>query len=162
MTHCRLALEALDRLNKIEVKAVSSIYETEPVCCEGPFFINGVVELSSALGPIKLLQCCHDIEAQLGRIRENRCQSGDLASSRTIDLDILLYGDQILDTTGLKVPHPRMHERGFVLIPLAEIAPKQQHPILKKCITEILAQFKNAHQVKKIAPAPVIYPHSQT
>ena len=152
--NCRQALKALGRLPKTEIMAISSLYETEPVCSEGPWFLNGVMRLSTGLSPEELLKGCLEIEAWLGRIRP-----GPPASPRVMDLDILLYGEQVLNTPDLVVPHPRMHERGFVLIPLAEIAPNCRDPVSKKYISEVLAQLKDTHVVKRIAPAHALYQH---
>ena len=144
MANCRSALEALGGLPNTQITTVSSIYETEPVCAQGPWFLNGVVELSTALGPEELLESCQQVEVLLGRpdVRSP-------AAPRTIDLDLLLYGEEVFNTPTLKIPHPRMHERAFVLIPLAEIAPKGWHPVLQKNISELLAQLKDTHEVKR-------------
>ena len=152
--NCRQALKSLGRLPKTEIMAISSLYETEPVCSEGPWFLNGVVSLSTGLSSEELLKGCQEIEGWLGRIRP-----GPTASPRAMDLDILLYGEQVLNTPDLVVPHPRMNERGFVLIPLAEIAPHCLDPVSKKYIAEMLAQLKDTHAVKRIAPAHAIYQH---
>ncbi len=144
MANCKAALEALGRLPNTQITAVSPIYETEPVCSEGPWFLNGVVGISTGLNPEDLLTRCRQIEASLGRP-----DTRPPAAPRTIDLDILLYGEQILHTPILQVPHPRMHERAFVLIPLAEIAPKAWHPVLKKTIAELRDQLKDSHEVKR-------------
>jgi 2-amino-4-hydroxy-6-hydroxymethyldihydropteridine diphosphokinase len=148
MAHFKAALEALGRLPHTQITAVSSIYETEPVCSEGPWFYNGVVKLSTTLSPENLMEACLQIEAKLGRVRSH-FSTGSTASPRTIDLDILLYGEQILRTAILQIPHPRMHERAFVLIPMAEIAPTAWHPALKKTIAELRDQLKDPHEVKR-------------
>lgn len=158
IVNCRLALDALGRLPHTEITAVSSLYETEPICSEGPWFINGVVEIFTPLSPAKLLQACRQIESTLGR-PPLRSKPLPVASPRTMDLDILLYGERVLNTPDLQIPHPRMHERGFVLIPLAEIAPNGWHPVLKKDVYELLEDLKDAHEVKQIASAYVVYPH---
>jgi len=98
--------------------AVSSLYETEPVGLgDAPKFLNAVAEVRTALSPEELLEACLRIEERLGRVRTG------LLDSRTLDLDLLLYGDERRSTGRLMLPHPRMTERGFVLQPLAEIAP---------------------------------------
>ena len=145
---CRAALNALGGLPNTQITTVSSIYETEPVCAQGPWFLNGVVELSTALDPEELLESCQEIEARLGRT-QHLTPDSSIASPRTIDLDLLLYGEAVFNTPTLKIPHPRMHERAFVLIPLAEIAPKGWHPVLQKNISELLAQLKDTHEVKR-------------
>jgi len=110
------ALEKLRNCAGIEVSRVSSIIETDPV--GGPpqgKFLNGVAEVHTDLAPRELLECLQKIESELGRVRSEK------NAPRTIDLDILLYGDEKIDEPGLKVPHPRMHEREFVMKPLKEL-----------------------------------------
>lgn len=112
------ALAALGRLPGTEVAAVSSLYATAPVGpVPQPEFLNAAAELRTRLGPRELLAACLGIEADLGRVRTVRW------GPRTIDLDLLLYGDLRLDEPGLVLPHPRLISRAFVLVPLAEIAP---------------------------------------
>ncbi len=108
----------LDADPKIEVVRVSSVYETDPVGYEDqPPFMNIVVEVEAKMSPHELLTACQSIEAALGRVRTIRW------GPRTIDLDIVLIDDVIVDDERLTVPHPRMAERAFVLVPLVEIAP---------------------------------------
>jgi len=112
---------ALDRLaadEGIEVVAVSRLRETEPVgpVEQGPF-LNGAVQVTTDLPPRELLARLLDVEERLGRVR------GERFGPRTIDLDLLVYGDEIVDEPGLSVPHPRLPERRFALEPLAELAP---------------------------------------
>lgn len=154
IANCRLAIKSLASLPNTEIMTASSLYETEPVCSEGPWFLNGVVVLSTALGPEELLKNCQAIEAKLGRVR-SRPSTGSTISPRTMDLDILLYGEQTLHTPILQVPHPRMHERGFVLIPLTEIAPNAWHPMLKKTIAQLKDQLKDSHEVKRFGEREV-------
>jgi 2-amino-4-hydroxy-6-hydroxymethyldihydropteridine diphosphokinase len=117
-THLRRALELLGAVDRIDVLAVSRFRETEPVgpVAQGPF-LNGAVLVSTELPPRELLERLLAIEQSLGRVRRERF------GPRTIDLDLLLYGDEVLDEPGLTVPHPRLHERRFALEPLAELAP---------------------------------------
>ena len=116
-------LRALARLKEepeLQVVRVSSLRETDPVgYVDQPQFLNGVVELETELPARDLLTRLLAIERELGRTRGD----GPPLGSRTIDLDLLLYGDEIIAQAGLQVPHPRMHERRFVLEPLAEVAP---------------------------------------
>jgi len=123
------AIFLLEKYASLQVLRHSSNYETEP---EGgasqPPFINAVVAIKTKLDPYKLLDVCHEIEAALGRERE--LEKGP----RTIDIDILFYGDEVISDDKLQIPHPLMHERLFVLRPLNEIAPKQIHPVLEKTI----------------------------
>jgi 2-amino-4-hydroxy-6-hydroxymethyldihydropteridine diphosphokinase len=114
--HIESAIEKLEETEKIEVKRVSGIYETKPV--GGPKqgkYLNGAIEIETGLGPRELLTKLQDIEKQLGRKRTIK------NGPRTIDLDILLYGDSNIDEPDLKIPHPRMRERDFVMKPLKEI-----------------------------------------
>ena len=115
----RRAVELLRGLHDTEVVAVSSLRETDPVGLEDqPRFLNGAVALETALTPRALLDELLELERRLGRTRH-----GPRLGPRTIDLDLLVYGDTEVDEPGLTVPHPRLHERRFALEPLAEIAP---------------------------------------
>ena len=115
----RDALELLDADPELEVEAVSSIRETDPVgVVDQPRFLNAAIRLATELAPHPLLERLLDVEQQLGRVR-----TGERYGPRTIDLDLLLYGDEVVDEPGLRVPHPRLAERRFVLEPLAELDP---------------------------------------
>jgi 2-amino-4-hydroxy-6-hydroxymethyldihydropteridine diphosphokinase len=115
----RAAVDALGAEDGIEVIAVSTLRETEPVGVgEQPRFLNGVVALDTTLTAGELLDILLDVEHRFGRVR----LAGE-HGPRTLDLDLLLYGDEEVDEPGLTVPHPRLHERRFVLEPLAEVAP---------------------------------------
>jgi 2-amino-4-hydroxy-6-hydroxymethyldihydropteridine diphosphokinase len=128
---------------EVEVRRVSSIYETEPVDLqEQPWFLNCVVEAQTKLPPLDLLHALRAIEARMGS--EKLVVKGP----RLIDLDILLYGDKTIDTTELQVPHPRMHLRRFVLVPLAEIAPRARHPRSGRSAAEMLASTADKSQVR--------------
>ncbi|MCE4957961.1 2-amino-4-hydroxy-6-hydroxymethyldihydropteridine diphosphokinase [Macrococcoides caseolyticum] len=127
------ALKMLDNISDTVITRVSSLYETAPVGgVAQDDFLNGVVEVMTTLTPIALLNEIQSIELKLGRKREVHW------GPRTIDLDIILYDDQVIDNERLKVPHPYMHERSFVLIPLNEIAPDAVHPVLNKEINELV------------------------
>jgi 2-amino-4-hydroxy-6-hydroxymethyldihydropteridine diphosphokinase len=115
----RAAAEALAAEDRIEVVAVSTLRETEPVGVgEHPLFLNGAAALETALSAQELLDRLLEIEQRFGRVRT----PGE-HGPRTLDLDLLLYGDEAIDEPGLTVPHPRLHERRFVLEPLAELDP---------------------------------------
>lgn len=135
---------AIDRLRALgEVVAVSSFYETEPVeFTAQPWFLNCAVKLNTEQTPQQLLACILDIEQQLGR------QQTQEKGPRIIDLDILLFGNSIIDDPGLTIPHPAMHERRFVLEPLAEIAPDALHPLLKRTIRELRDALPPGQTVK--------------
>ncbi|MEK6274203.1 MAG: 2-amino-4-hydroxy-6-hydroxymethyldihydropteridine diphosphokinase [Actinomycetota bacterium] len=117
-THLRAALDLLAAEHGIEVVAVSRLRETEPVgpVEQGPF-LNGALQVTTGLPPRELLERLLDVETRLGRVRRERL------GPRTIDLDLLLYDEEVLDEPGLTLPHPRLHERRFALEPLAELAP---------------------------------------
>ena len=119
----RTALEALTQLPESRLLRASSLYRTTPLGIHGqPDFINAVAALETSLAPQVLLAALFAIEAQFGRRRDYR------HAQRTLDLDLLLYGNQTLDTPELQLPHPRMHLRAFVLAPLLEIAPDCKIP----------------------------------
>jgi 2-amino-4-hydroxy-6-hydroxymethyldihydropteridine diphosphokinase len=118
----------------LPVSRVSPIYETEPVdYTDQPWFLNQVAEIETELSPIELLAATSRIEYDLGRVRSVP------RGPRTIDIDILLYGDRIVNTPDLRIPHPRMAERRFVLAPLADLAPDLKHPVTGRTIREMLA-----------------------
>jgi 2-amino-4-hydroxy-6-hydroxymethyldihydropteridine diphosphokinase len=119
------ALALLDQESDVELVAVSTLRETDPVGYEEqPRFLNGVVQLGTELSPQELLARLLAIETRLGRVRGQ----GPRFGPRTIDLDLLLYGEETVDEPGLTLPHPRLHERRFVLEPLAELDPALEVP----------------------------------
>lgn len=121
----RAAVDALAAEPRIEVVAVSALIDTEPVgYSDQPRFLNGAAAVDTDLSARELLAILLDVEQRFGRDRDGAVPLGP----RTLDLDLLLYGDEELDEPGLTVPHPRMHERGFVLGPLAELAPGLEVP----------------------------------
>ena len=118
----RLAIGQLASLPATRVVGVSSLYASEPIDAQGPDFVNAVAELATALEPLPLLQALHQLETAQGRERPYR------HAPRTLDLDLLLYGQRVLNEPGLEVPHPRLLQRAFVLQPLLELAPELIHP----------------------------------
>jgi 2-amino-4-hydroxy-6-hydroxymethyldihydropteridine diphosphokinase len=180
IAQCEAAVAALAALPKTAVRRRSAWYETEPVIDlsthtaeESPaWFINGVVELATDLSPLELFHDCLRVERRMGRgrIRSHKtlAQSGEDAHlppspsspyglkppfSRPIDLDVLFYGDWIVKSSELVLPHPRLHLRRFVLAPLAELAPTLAHPTLGLTIAELLNRLTDAHRAARIAPA---------
>ena len=138
---------AIDRLGAFgEVVAVSSFYETEPVeFAAQPWFLNCVVKLDTEKMPKQLLSGVLAIEKEMGRKREKK------KGPRSIDIDILLFGNSIIDTKGLTVPHPAMHERRFVLEPLGEIAPEARHPVFKRTARELRDALPKGQAVKRLS-----------
>lgn len=128
--------EAIHRLDDLgAVMAVSRFHETEPVgYTQQPNFVNAVVVLDTEVPPVDLLRGLLAIEHSMGRDRASSPPKGP----RIIDLDLLLYGNMVLDDPALTLPHPSLHERRFVLAPLAEIAPEWKHPTLELTIQQLL------------------------
>ena len=137
--------EAVGRLDGLGFHATrrSSTWQTEPV--GGPpqgWFLNAVVEGETSLEPEALLQACLETEGAMGRVRAER------NGPRLIDVDILLYGEERRDEPGLAIPHPRLHERRFVLEPLHEIAPALRHPVLGLTVAELLQRCPDTSAVR--------------
>jgi 2-amino-4-hydroxy-6-hydroxymethyldihydropteridine diphosphokinase len=119
----RGAVDLLAATDGVDVLAVSELRETEPVgVVDQPPFLNGAVALETTLSPRDLLDLLLEVERSLGRVREERW------GPRLIDLDLLVYADQVIDEPGLRVPHPRLHERAFALEPLVELDPELEIP----------------------------------
>ena len=143
------AVQELNSRN-IRVAACSAVYETSPVECENnsPAFLNAVAKVETELPPDKLIKTILDIEKKIGRKRSTK------NAPRIIDIDVILCGNIISDDENIIIPHPRMHERLFVLSPLREIAANAIHPILKKSINElyIIAKKTSSEKIKLFAP----------
>ena len=141
LENCKNAVEALAKLPKCSLLKTSSFYETAPMgLLEQPSFINGVVLLESAEDAHWLLRRMQEIETALGRIRTIKW------GPRSIDLDLLLFDDLIIDSPELSLPHPLLHERRFVLEPLMEIAPNLNHPTLAKTVAALLDDLQDGDQ----------------
>lgn len=141
------AVEAVGRV--VDVDAVSSLYRSEPVGdANQPDFLNLVVAGRTGLEPEALLEALLAIEARMGRIRTAR------NAPRIIDIDLLAYGDRVMESPALALPHPRLHLRGFVLHPLAEIAPGWKHPLSRKTARELLSLAPALERVERAGPLP--------
>jgi 2-amino-4-hydroxy-6-hydroxymethyldihydropteridine diphosphokinase len=146
VAHLHSGTEGMQRAGVFPRRA-SSIYETEPVgYADQPWFLNMVIEAETDMSPDRLLETCLAIERSAGRVRTFR------DAPRTLDLDILLIDRLIVDKAGLKVPHPRLSARRFVLEPLAELAPDLEHPVLRKTIRALLATCPDTSQVRLYSP----------
>ena len=137
---------AIERLSseRLRVARMSSIWETEPRdLLDQPSFLNQVIEVETDLFPRQLFQHLQRIEREMGR--RKRTPKGP----RLIDLDILLYGNAVVKSAELEIPHPRMTERRFVLAPLAELAPDLRHPVLKRTVRELLSEVAGQSAKRK-------------
>ncbi len=129
-----------DRIGK--VGKASHYYETEAWGnVDQPPYLNQALEVSSSLNPIGILHRIWEIEEELGRVRRNKWEA------RPIDIDILFYDHQVVEQPGLKIPHPLLHKRNFVLIPMLEIAPDKRHPVFKKNIEELYMESTDPLEV---------------
>jgi 2-amino-4-hydroxy-6-hydroxymethyldihydropteridine diphosphokinase len=139
--------EALKLMSpKLKVTKLSSIYETEPVgFADQPLFYNAVCQVSTTLSPQELLHLAKEIEQRLGR------KASFPNTPRPIDIDILFYGDKITHSKELTIPHPRLVERAFVLVPLAEIAPDLVHPEKGQTIKQLLSKLEPVAGVEKLS-----------
>jgi 2-amino-4-hydroxy-6-hydroxymethyldihydropteridine diphosphokinase len=142
----------LSLLPHSRLQGVSLLYETEPVRDqidpgEG-WFLNGVVQLETNITPRSLLSTLQEIERALDRDEDNR------SGPRTIDLDILFYGEHVIKEPGLTIPHPRLHQRRFVLMPMNELDPLWVHPTLNQSVAQLLTAAKDQSQVRLLFPQP--------
>ncbi len=154
-THLDGAVKAISQLAGCRIVARSPIYETEPLgVVEQPPFLNAVIEIETAIPAETLLQQLLMIEKQHGRQRREKW------GPRTLDLDILLFGDQMIRTETLTVPHPRMAERRFVLVPLADLVPELQVPGSKKTVAALLQECPDRSHVWRFNPRRITWPNS--
>lgn len=126
--------------------AASSLYETEPVGGPSgqPTYLNAVLRTETVLSPRELLDLCLSVEARFGRLRS------EAWGPRTLDIDILFCGGKIIVKPELVVPHPRLHERCFVLMPLADLAPDLLHPLLGRSVLQLLTDLGNREEVRLV------------
>jgi len=143
------ALARIAALPKTRIVKTSSLYESEPLGEAKNWYVNGVIEIETAFSPPQLLHRLQEIELAMGRKRTVETKRW---SSRKIDLDILLFDNQTVDSRTLKVPHPELHNRRFVLLPLCELAPHLTHPRLGVTITDLLVSLKDAKRVMLLPP----------
>lgn len=147
--HCRGAIAAIAAISGVTAVRASSLYETTPVPpASGGWFVNGVVSMETKLPPEALLPELLRIEQVMGRpaVRAR-------GEERTIDLDLLLVGSHVVERPDFVLPHPRMHQRRFVLVPLCELAPDLRHPVLGITMRELLGRLDDPSQVRLLAPA---------
>jgi len=149
LSNFRLAREELAKHPQISVILCSPLYQTPPVGGpEGqPDFLNSVVEIRTGLLPLELLQLCRQIEDCAGRVRDLHW------GPRTLDIDLLLIDDLVLDVPHLTLPHPRLHQRHFVLLPLNDLAPQLNHPIMNETINQLLEMLPEADGIIRINEA---------
>ena len=142
---CKKAISEIARVDHNKLLAKSSLFKTKPIgYTSQDDFINGVIKIETDLDPDNLLRTLKAIESRLGRTETFRW------GPRSIDLDILLFDEEVIRTEEFQVPHPSMHQRQFVLIPLAEIDRNLIHPVLKKTIRELLEDLKEDQGVEKV------------
>lgn len=146
LNNCRRAIEAIGSDTRNRIVKCSPFYHTEPVGEKKQgWFVNGVLAVETSLGPREFMDFLSAIEKTMGRVRGKRW------GPRVIDLDILFFGQKVIHAGGLQIPHPRLQERRFVLVPLKDIAPHLEHPLLGKTILQMLAELK---EEEKVLPLP--------
>jgi 2-amino-4-hydroxy-6-hydroxymethyldihydropteridine diphosphokinase len=142
---CERAISKILNFDRHKLLAKSSFFKTQPIgCTSQDWFVNGVIKIGTDLGPVDLLRALKTIESQLGRTKTFRW------GPRMIDLDILFFDDTEMKTEDLQIPHPLLHERQFVLMPLVEIDRDLIHPVLKKTIGELLENLQEDQGVEKL------------
>ncbi|MDG2424390.1 MAG: 2-amino-4-hydroxy-6-hydroxymethyldihydropteridine diphosphokinase [Phycisphaerales bacterium] len=146
------AVDVIDETPGISVSRLSTLLETNPVgLAEQPDFLNAVAEVRSTLSPLEAMESLLSIEQSLGRVRSE----GDQGGPRIIDLDLLLWGECTSESPGLQLPHPRLPDRAFVLVPMVELAPDLVHPTLAKSMQVLLAEEmkRNGELLDRCRPA---------
>lgn len=142
VSQCRLALKRIEGIDSIKLLKRSLLYETEPIgYIKQPWFVNAVIEIHTTLSPHELLSALGQIETEMGRIR------GEKGGPRAIDLDILLFNEMIIHDDDLVIPHPELHKRRFVMVPLTEIASQVIHPVFGISMRELLTRLDDENKV---------------
>lgn len=142
LRYCREGIAELTRSNRIALQSQSPFYKTEPVdYTDQDWFVNAVLKIDTVWTPVELLEVLEGIERRAGRIRD-----AVRFGPRVLDLDIIFYDQRVIDSQRLKVPHPRMHKRRFVLQPICDIDPDIVHPVLQQTVSDLLAQLDASHQ----------------
>lgn len=145
LKNCEVATEKIGRIPHSRVISCSPLYKTEPVGVKGQhWYINGAVSLSTGLSALDLIKNLLVIERDMGRVRKERWEP------RIIDLDILLFGEDIINENDLVIPHPLMHERRFVISPMVDLVPDLIHPILGRTMKELLSAISDNSQVLRL------------
>lgn len=143
--NCEQAIEEILKIDSHQLVSRSSWYMTQPWGKDNQdWFINGVIQIKTCLDPYEILKRCKEIEFRLGR------KPNVSWGPRPIDIDILFYNNLMIETSELKIPHPHIHQRNFVLIPMAEISPQFIHPVLKKAIAHLLKDVSDQKKVLKV------------
>lgn len=147
LANCRRAIEAIAAAQENRILQCSPFYETEPAGEKNQdWFVNGVVEMETSFSPHGLMDFLMAIEKRMGRVRDRRW------GPRIIDLDILFYGQSVIEEGGLSIPHPRLAERLFVLAPLSDIAPQFRHPVLNQTVAELREKVRGKEMVLCLPP----------
>jgi len=142
LENCRKALAALNRTDTVEIESISPFYLTEPMeYSDQPWFVNAAAKIKTSLPPADLLA-----ELKLFEVEYGRVNSGVRFGPRPLDFDIIFYNDMIIETDQLIVPHPRMHNREFVLRPISDLTPELIHPVFNKSIRELLDELSTQNQ----------------
>lgn len=141
------AISLLGAHPQVRIVRCSALIETDPVGPPQPRYLNGAVAIDTSLEPAELLSELLRVERELGRVRD----PAERMAPRTVDLDLLLFGSRVIDGAGLSVPHPRMGERAFVLVPLAEIAPNAVNPRCGRTVASLLRDLASAQPVSSVA-----------
>ena len=151
LENCQRALEMIAAISETMLGKRSSLFESEPWGGSEEWYVNGAVAVATNLEPLALLGHCQGIERSMGRRR-----TGKRWEDRVIDLDLLLFDDRVIDDPLLKIPHPELQKRKFVLVTMCDIAPEVVHPVLGMSMAQLLAQVEDRRQVLPICDDRVV------